>query len=165
MDRSTQTPKWPIEASRNTAGPHMVRRAVHDLSTDTLQSHNDDIREYIQAFREHLYQLDRAQLGWSIAQELRQLLFLINLGPSFSDFRGHIYQCYKVAGCGDGPELTLDQLMEKAEDEWHRLKLEKKISLGSGFPRRPSMTNSLRPIGQRRVSQIPQPDRIRGHGD
>lgn len=164
MDKSTQTPEWPIESFRKTPSLPIIAEIVHDLTTDNPQSHND-IREYIEAFRGRLYQLERMQPNWEVSQELRQLLFLENLGPSFSDFRGYIYQCYKVAGCGDGPELTLDQLMEKAEDEWHRLRLEKKLSQDSGSPssgytaperptKRPNSGNSQGQLPKRVRSQM-----------
>ncbi|KAF3056096.1 hypothetical protein CFAM422_012912 [Trichoderma lentiforme] len=127
-----QAPQRPIAISRNEARANFIVELVKGLSTDNLRSYND-IRDYILAFKELLHEIDRI-------------------------FRFHIESHYKVAGCGDGPELTLDQLMDKAVVEWDRLEMEKKISLDSGFPSsgytapgRPTKPpNRGNPRGQRR---------------
>ncbi|KKP01185.1 hypothetical protein THAR02_06711 [Trichoderma harzianum] len=150
-----QPPQRPIATSRNEARANYIVELVKGLSTDNLRSYND-IRDYILAFKHRLHEIDRMQLDFP--EELGQLFFFQNLGPSFSNFRFHIEAHYKVAGCGDGAELTLDQLMDKAVVEWDRLEAEKRMSLRFGFPssvytdpgrptKRPNRGNSQ---GQRR---------------
>lgn len=145
-----QAPQRPIAISSNEARANYIVELVKGLSTDNLQYYND-IRDYILAFKDRLHEIDRMQLDFP--QELGQLFFFQNLGPSFSNFRFRIEARYKVAGCGDGPELTLDQLMDKAVVEWDCLEAEKRMSLRSGYTapgrptKRPNRGNSQ---GQRR---------------
>ncbi|KHO00364.1 uncharacterized protein MAM_02287 [Metarhizium album ARSEF 1941] len=116
---------------------HSQRRGANILgeiigfTTDNLQKHSD-VQDFVQAFREKLHNLERMQLNWTMPKELCQLLFLINLDDTFSTFRSRVYQQYRIAGVGNGADITLDQLIELAQDEHQRLETEKRLSSRSG---------------------------------
>lgn len=145
-----QAPQRPIAISSNEARANYIVELVKGLSTDSLQYYHD-IRDYILAFKHRLHEIDRMQLDFP--QELGQVFFFKNLPQSLSSFRCHIEARYKVAGCGDGAELTLDELMDKAVVAWDCLEAEKRMSLRSGYTapgrptKRPNRGNSQ---GQRR---------------
>lgn len=145
-------------------GASSLGEIVSRLINDNL-NHHKSVKDFSESFITHLETLQRMQLSWSIPDELLQLWFLASLGEAFSNFRSTIFLQYTIAGVGDGPALTLHELMTKAKDEWTRMQSEQRMAGGQptsvfyqNQPRgtkRPGQFSSQQPAAKRLNSGAP----------